>query len=128
MDALRKAVECVELPLSLDEVRVFMGERSDDHERYANPAGEYYNATDMRDFAIACLLAVRSLEPGTGDDGLAGAWPHPISGWVRGGDFAPVSARDAESRLAQGWQPVSHVPPSYSFDPATDNQENGNGL
>ena len=52
------------------------------------------------------------------DDALQGFWPHPISGWVRGSDFVPVSGADTESRLAQGWQPVSHVPPSFSFDPA----------
>ena len=52
------------------------------------------------------------------DDELQDAWPHPISGWVRDGDFVPVSGADTESRLAQGWQPVSHVPPSFVFDPS----------
>jgi hypothetical protein len=53
------------------------------------------------------------------DDGLQGAWPHPISGWVRGLEFAPSDemTMSAFKMLAMGWQPVSHVPPSRSFDP-----------
>ena len=40
--------DTTKLPDSLDEVRVFMGERSDDNTRWAAPAADYYSAEQMR--------------------------------------------------------------------------------
>lgn len=49
------AGELPPLPLPLDEIHAFMGEHSDDYERAANPAADYYSADDMRSFARAAI-------------------------------------------------------------------------
>lgn len=69
-------------------------------------ATDVYTAAQMHAYALACLSA----RSGAGVDGsLQGDWLFPVSGWVRGSDFVPVSGADTESRLSQGWQPVAYV-------------------
>lgn len=81
-----------DLPLPLDEVHVFMGARSDDNSRYATPAGDYYSADDMHQYAADCVRDALAIE------GEAAAWQ--CRGFFGGGwvEWQECSKEDYEAR------------------------------
>lgn len=84
--------------------------------RNRNPTDEQWlqSLNDLK--AARAALCNSPAASGQGFDG-DGVWPHPIAGWVLGREFQSIPPADPEYALAQGWQPVSLVPPSFVFDP-----------
>lgn len=93
------------LPPSLDEVHVFMGERSDDSSRWAAPAAEYFTAEQMRAYAQPYADRLAALEAGM--RGLVAKWrselvavpPPPNGGSAKSYNCALTAAADELSFL-----------------------------